>query len=155
MKIRCIESRDADQILQVQDRCPEIAPWTLQDYQRAADGEMAGWVADEGGIVVGFLVARRVAHDFEILNFAVRPDVRQKGIGSLLLQQSFAWGTSLQAENAFLEVRASNLAAQRFYERRGFRITGRRPRYYSSPEEDALLLTATISPQRQGQSGSL
>lgn len=144
MKIRRIKSRDAGQILLIQARCPEIAPWTLQDYQRAAEGEMAGWVADEGGGVAGFLVARRVVHDLEILNFAVRPDARRQGIGSLLLQESFAWGAGFQAERAFLEVRASNLAAQRFYERRGFGVSGRRPKYYSSPVEDALLLTAAL-----------
>jgi len=42
-------------------------------------------------------------------------------------------------------VRASNAAALRFYERHGFQITGRRPRYYDGPIEDALLLTAEIA----------
>ena len=43
-----------------------------------------------------------------------------------------------------LEVRASNIAALRFYEHHSFEIAGRRPRYYTAPVEDALLLTATL-----------
>jgi ribosomal-protein-alanine N-acetyltransferase len=54
------------------------------------------------------------------------------------------WGSAFSAGQAFLEVRASNLAALRFYEQHRFQVTGRRPRYYTAPIEDALLLSAQI-----------
>jgi len=111
----------------------------------AAQGDMAGLVAEENGEVAGFLIARRLANDLEILNFAVRPGARRFGVGRSLLQETLAWGAAFQAEKAFLEVRMSNLAALRFYERNGFEVTGRRPRYYSSPAEDALVLTAVLA----------
>ncbi len=131
-------------ILEIQSASPEVAQWTMWDYNRVARGEMAGWVATEQDEVTGFLVARRVGDDIEILNLAVRPALRQCGIGGALLSVALAWGAELNAQSALLEVRASNLAALHFYQRRGFTVVGRRPRYYVSPIEDALLLSAAI-----------
>ncbi|MGA8871179.1 MAG: ribosomal protein S18-alanine N-acetyltransferase [Candidatus Acidiferrales bacterium] len=145
MIIRPIESRDINTILAIQQASPEVAQWTARDYARVVEGEMAGWVAEENGGVAGFLTARRAASDLEILNFAVRLDVRRRGLGTSLLREAIAWAASFHAENAFLEVRTSNSPALRFYERYGFRLAGRRPRYYAAPVEDALLLTADIA----------
>jgi [ribosomal protein S18]-alanine N-acetyltransferase len=143
--IRALESRDIDAVLAIQSTCPEIAQWTVWDYHRVARGEMAGWVEEEGRELAGFLVARRVSSDLEILNFAVRDAYRRRGIGAELLRSALEWAQSLQVTHAILEVRASNLAALRFYERYKFEVVGRRPRYYTAPIEDALLLTATLT----------
>ena len=151
-------------ILAIQAACPEIAQWTAWDYDRVARGEMAGWVATQdsnvgaeiagedaaeligkGDVdVAGFLVARRLSTELEILNFAVESDWRRCGIGAELLTAALQWAQTFQATQAILEVRASNLAALRFYERHKFEVVGRRPRYYTAPVEDALLLTATL-----------
>ncbi|MGA2508828.1 MAG: ribosomal protein S18-alanine N-acetyltransferase [Candidatus Acidiferrales bacterium] len=144
MNIRPTENDDVDSILAIQAASPEIAQWTANDYSRVARGEMAGWVAEENQSIAGFLVARNVTGEIEILNLAVRPDARRRGIGASLLRESFAWGRAQQAQKVFLEVRASNLAALRLYERHGFQVTGRRPRYYTAPVEDALVLTAAL-----------
>jgi [ribosomal protein S18]-alanine N-acetyltransferase len=144
MNTRLIEDRDVEDVLEIQWASPEIAQWTAQDYARVVAGEMTGWVAEEHATVIGFLVARRVLTDLEILNLAVRPDVRRCGVGATLVREALAWGKELRAEKVLLEVRASNLAALHFYERHGFRATGRRPRYYAGPIEDALLLTGAI-----------
>ena len=141
MNIRSIEERDVDVILAVQKSSPEIAQWAALDYARVARSEMAGWVAEESGKIVGFVIARQIANDVEVLNLAVRPESRRKGIGTSLLRAALTWGRGFHAEKALLEVRASNLAALRFYERHGFEVSGRRPRYYTAPIEDALLLT--------------
>jgi ribosomal-protein-alanine N-acetyltransferase len=143
-QVRLFTPADVEAVVAIQNACPEIAQWTMWDYDRVARGEMAGWVAEEEGKVTGFLVARRVAADLEILNFAVRPDGRRRGIGAALLRAALDWGKSFHAEKAMLEVRASNLVALRFYERFSFQVAGRRPRYYTAPDEDALLLTAPV-----------
>jgi ribosomal-protein-alanine N-acetyltransferase len=143
-QVRLITSADVEAIVETQNACPEIAQWTTWDYDRVARGEMAGWVAEDAGGVRGFLVARRVAAELEILNFAVRADSRRRGIGRALLHAALDWGKSFHAEKAMLEVRASNLAALCFYERFDFQVAGRRLRYYASPVEDALLLTAPV-----------
>jgi ribosomal protein S18 acetylase RimI-like enzyme len=164
LMIRPLESRDVEAILTIQAVCPEIAQWTAWDYDRVARGEMAGWVATENsnvgaedaaavagdaatefaGEVAGFLVARRLSSELEILNFAVESEWRRCGIGAALLGGALQWAQTFQATQAILEVRASNLAALRFYERHKFEVVGRRPRYYTAPVEDALLLTAPL-----------
>jgi [ribosomal protein S18]-alanine N-acetyltransferase len=151
LKIRPLEHADVKIVLEIQNLCAEIAQWSAWDYERVARGEMKGWVAKEGFEIMGFLVARRILQDLEILNFAVRPDSRRQGIGAALLSEVLEWGKSFRSEKAFLEVRASNHAALRFYARFGFEVTGRRPHYYTSPVEDAVLLAANlpIAPQDQ------
>jgi [ribosomal protein S18]-alanine N-acetyltransferase len=143
--IRAFEQRDVDPVLAIQAACPEVAQWTAWDYGRVAEGDMAGWVGEENGEVVGFLVARRIASDIEILNLAVRPPARRRGVGTAILRHGLEWGRSFQAEKALLEVRASNLAALNFYGRHQFEVTARRPRYYMAPIEDALLLTSFLT----------
>ena len=156
MPIRPLESRDVEAILAIQTACPEIAQWTAWDYDRVARGEMAGWIAEEAAnadaqtsdgasaALAGFLVARRVSDELEILNFAVESDSRRCGIGAALLRAALNWAQTFQAAQAILEVRASNAAALRFYTRHKFEVVGRRPRYYTAPVEDALLLTAKL-----------
>jgi ribosomal-protein-alanine N-acetyltransferase len=83
--------------------------------------------------------------ELEILNFAVESNSRRCGIGAALLEEALQWAETFQATQAILEVRASNLAALRFYERHKFEVVGRRPRYYTAPVEDALLLMAILT----------
>jgi [ribosomal protein S18]-alanine N-acetyltransferase len=144
LRSRPIEDLDVKRILAIQATCPEIAQWTTWDYNRVARGEMAGWVVEEQGNVAGFIVARKIADEIEILNFAVSPELRARGIGAMLLQETLAWAKTFEARHAILEVRASNAAALRFYERHNFQTVGRRSRYYNSPIEDALLLSASL-----------
>ncbi len=144
--VRPLIHRDIEDVLAIQALSPEISRWTLWDYDRVARGEMAGWIAEvEGGQLAGFLVARQIATDLEILNFAVRPAARRQGVGAALLGEVRRWAESFGAQQAFLEVRVSNLAALRFYERHNFKVTGRRSRYYTEPIEDGLVLSAAIS----------
>jgi ribosomal-protein-alanine N-acetyltransferase len=144
LKTRLVENRDIDGILAIQTACPEIAQWTERDYEGVARGEMAGWVGEKESSVLGFVVARRVVNEIEVLNFAVSPEARGLGIGAMLLREALTWGTEFGAVQAILEVRASNVLALRFYERHNFQIVGRRARYYTEPTEDALLLTAKL-----------
>lgn len=142
---RPLASADIQEILAIQSASPEIAQWSAADYEHVASGEMAGWVAPAESGIAGFLIARRVAGDLEILNFAVRVSARRKGIGAALLGQALDWSKSFAAEKAFLEVRASNQSAIDFYLRHNFQISGRRPRYYANPAEDALLLESRLA----------
>ena len=144
MDVRRVESCDVEAILAIQAVSPEIAQWTMWDYERVARSEMAGWVAEDDAQVIGFLIARQVVSDIEILNLAVRPDARRCGVGAALLTQAIDWSKTFRAEKALLEVRACNLAALQFYERHHFQVTGRRARYYTAPLDDALVLTLQL-----------
>jgi ribosomal-protein-alanine N-acetyltransferase len=145
LSLRPMAASDADAVVAIQLACPEIAQWTTQDYARLSSAGMVAWVAEVEGSIAGFLVARQIASELEILNLAVRPGARGGGIGHALIQFAFGWGKQFDAKSVFLEVRASNLVALQFYKRHRFEETGRRPQYYSNPVEDALVLTARVS----------
>jgi ribosomal-protein-alanine acetyltransferase len=144
LKVRGLEPGDVDAILSIQAESPEVAQWSRGAYERFAQEKMIGWTAEADGSISGFVTARQVTGDAEILNFAVRSDARRSGVGTLLLNEVLAWAESARIEKIYLEVRESNRAARAFYERRGFHETGRRPRYYEAPTEDALLLALSL-----------
>ena len=90
--------------------------------------------------VVGYIAARAAAGELHINNVAVRESFRRNGIGGLLLSRAVEEGKRLGASSAFLEVRSGNLAAQSLYQKCGFLPIARRPRYYSEPLEDAVVM---------------
>jgi [ribosomal protein S18]-alanine N-acetyltransferase len=90
--------------------------------------------------VAGFCAFWLVVDEIHINNVAIRPALRGQGIGSHLMQRVFEEARRLGARRATLEVRRSNDAARRLYERLGFYIAGKRPSYYTNPVEDALVL---------------
>jgi ribosomal-protein-alanine N-acetyltransferase len=140
LTLRPHSPEDAAGILRISRRSPQAASWPVESYQG-----LPGWVAERDGRVVGFLMARAVADEFEILNVAVAPEDRCGGVGGRLLEAALAFGEQAGARRAFLEVRESNLAAQRFYQRHGFTVIARRPRYYQDPLEDALVMSRALS----------
>lgn len=144
VSIRRLELSDIEDVLAIQRACPEVAQWSALDYEHAAAGEIAGWVFEDESGLSGFLVARSLLAESEILNFAVRPASRRRGIGSQLLQEVVEWSKRGRDRRILLEVRASNVVAQSFYARLGFQIVGRRGRYYSNPTEEALLLDRAL-----------
>jgi ribosomal-protein-alanine N-acetyltransferase len=76
---------------------------------------------------------------------AVREGSRKRGIGTLLLGRALEEAKGRGARRSFLEVRFSNKAAQSLYRRLGFLASDRRPRYYTDPAEDALVMKATLA----------
>lgn len=96
-------------------------------------------VLEIDGQIAGFAVAWRVAGDIQINNIAIRPDLRRQGLGTTLLMHA-ARG---RGGKVFLEVDETNTAAIRFYEKNGFRATGRRRRYYG--DSDAILMERDAS----------
>jgi [ribosomal protein S18]-alanine N-acetyltransferase len=94
--------------------------------------------------IAGFIITRLVAGELHINNVAVRQEFRRQGIAATLLRTVLSEGRTGGARLAFLEVRAGNTAAQGLYHRCGFRVTGRRKRYYREPVEDALLMSLLL-----------
>ncbi|MCA1557315.1 MAG: ribosomal protein S18-alanine N-acetyltransferase, partial [Acidobacteria bacterium] len=94
--------------------------------------------------ILGFIATRMAAGELHINNMAVREGWRKGGIGAQLLGTALKEARRRGARRAFLEVRASNKAAQALYARFGFQLSGRRPKYYTDPLEDALVMTATL-----------
>ena len=94
--------------------------------------------------IVGYVIARGAADEGEILNLAVAPQFRRRGVGCGLGRAILELLGSRGVTAVYLEVRASNAVARSLYEQLGFREVGRRENYYRRPVEDAILLRAAI-----------
>ena len=97
-------------------------------------------VARDGERIAAYAGLWLMVDEAHITTFAVHPDARRQRIGERLLQRLFEIAHEMNAEWLTLEVRASNLAAQKLYEKYGFRRAGVRRRYYSDNNEDALIM---------------
>jgi ribosomal-protein-alanine N-acetyltransferase len=96
-------------------------------------------VAEQEGQVIGYICTWLVADEGQILNVAVHPDHRQRGVGRLLVRETLAETCQRRARSVSLEVRKSNLPAITLYEKLGFREVAVRRGYYENGE-DALLM---------------
>jgi ribosomal-protein-alanine N-acetyltransferase len=96
-------------------------------------------------ILAGYIFARAIAGEAEILNLAVVPEHRQRGLGDGLLGATLGTLAEKGIGTVFLEVRESNEAALRLYGARGFRPVGLRADYYEKPRENALVLRLDLS----------
>lgn len=118
-------------------------PWTRDALERElASGPVSRvYVARTAdGRLVAFCACWVIGDELHINTLAVDPAERRQGIATLLLRKVFAASFADGARRATLEVRESNEAALGLYARLGFHVSARRPRYYSAPEEDALIL---------------
>jgi ribosomal-protein-alanine N-acetyltransferase len=96
--------------------------------------------------VAGFAAFWRVGDEMHINNLAIHPTWRRRGLGGQLLVSVLDRARAMGIRHATLEVRRSNTAAMRLYERQGFRTASVRRGYYSQPEEDALVLALDLEP---------
>jgi tRNA threonylcarbamoyl adenosine modification protein YeaZ/ribosomal-protein-alanine acetyltransferase len=95
---------------------------------------------EPGGALVGFCACWMIFDELHVNSFAVTPSWRRRGAATRLLRTVFAEALASGATSATLEVRASNVAARRLYEKLGFSVEGIRRDYYQAPREDALVL---------------
>jgi [ribosomal protein S18]-alanine N-acetyltransferase len=100
--------------------------------------------------VAGFAAFWRVVDEMHINNLAVHPAWRSRGLGRRLLVEVMAAAARMGVRRATLEVRRSNLPAQRLYASAGFRVVGVREGYYTQPVEDALVLSTTVESAASG-----
>ncbi len=100
----------------------------------------------EGERLLGYLALSSVLDEGTIDNVAVEPSLRRRGLGARLMEAALEEAARQSLSFVTLEVRESNGAAQALYRRYGFLPVGRRRRYYSLPEEDAILMTKVMKP---------
>jgi ribosomal-protein-alanine N-acetyltransferase len=126
-------------------------PWSINAFFTELDRPMSHlWVAQQEGGVRGYICFWIFAQEIHLMNLAVHPLWRRTGVGSRLLHQMIEIGSSHNAESAFLEVRPSNRAARSFYNKAGFRETGRRPGYYDDTQEDAIIMAMSLTAEATG-----
>lgn len=116
-------------------------PWSEKSIASELNNELAFWlVAVENGCVAGYIGSQTVLDETDMMNVAVHPDFRRRGIAEALV---IALVENLKQKGSrclTLEVRASNAPAIALYEKLGFSEIGRRKNYYRNPREDALIL---------------
>jgi ribosomal-protein-alanine N-acetyltransferase len=129
--------------VQLIERASFTTPWPPQAYrQELESNRLAAYLVGLiGGEVVAYGGIWLMVDEAHVTTFAVHPRYRRRRIGERLLLSLLDLSVDRHAREATLEVRLSNLAARRLYEKYGFRPVGIRPRYYSDNGEDALIMT--------------
>jgi [ribosomal protein S18]-alanine N-acetyltransferase len=94
----------------------------------------------EEGVLVGYLIVSRYVDAWHVMNVAVEPEHRSRGIGAMMIERLFELTADDARRGYTLEVRVSNATAIRLYERLGFRARGIRRGYYTDNREDALIM---------------
>jgi ribosomal-protein-alanine acetyltransferase len=126
------------------------APWTPDNFREAIAAGYSARVGEREGRIVAYGVLMLAPGEAQLLNLSVVPDARRGGLGSELLAQFLDDARRLGAEQVFLEVRESNVAAISLYERAGFVAVARRESYYPAASEgtrreDALVMRHGLS----------
>jgi ribosomal-protein-alanine N-acetyltransferase len=143
-RIRPASLADVPALAELERQCFSD-PWTAAGIQETIQYETArAFVAGEEDKLVGYVLARISGEEGEILDLAVLPDKRRRGIGSSLLQAVRQEMEAAGVRELFLEVRESNAAAIALYRTQGFLPVGMRTRYYRNPPEDALVLRTAL-----------
>ena len=135
-----MNSSHVDQIAQLEKLCFSD-PWSANSIATELDNKLAFWlVATEEERVAGYIGSQTVMDETDMMNVAVHPDYRRKGIAEALVNTLVERLQKMGSHCLTLEVRASNVTAITLYEKLGFSEIGRRKNYYRNPREDALIL---------------
>lgn len=158
VRVRTARPEDAERLYALEVSIEGAPHWSQPAWRQMLtartpleDAERAVWVAEQAERVIGFIVGGRVREIAEIESIAVAPEMRGRGVARAMLGELIEWARTRDAEELVLEVRESNVPARSLYASAGFQEQGRRPRYYHSPAEDALLLGLRLRPSLEAK----
>lgn len=141
IKIEKMTLEDAKKAYEIECQCFSC-PHSLSDFEMEAQRDISYFaLAKEGEEIVGYCGIVDVSKEGNISTFAVREDMRNKGIGSMLFRHIIDYAKEKEMEFVTLEVRKTNIPAIKVYESLGFKQVGLRKDYYRKPKEDALIMT--------------
>lgn len=144
--IRKFLPQDAQALMAIAQESPEAASWSLESYLKlSAERGSVALIAENGAETSGFLIGRGVADQAEVLNLAVRRNVRRRGQGTALLAAALREFGLQDVRSVYLEVRESNTGAIAFYECHGFTKTDLRKAYYRNPDESAITMEKKLT----------
>ncbi len=123
-------------------------PWSRGMFSEDLARPFSRPIVAEGpsGEILGYAVCWNVAGESHLLNIAVHPGSRGRGVGRALVRECIRRGARAGSDRIHLEVRVGNEEAQRLYRKCGFGFAGIRKKYYTDTGEDALLLSREIRP---------
>lgn len=116
-------------------------PWSLSSIASELNNRLSFWlVAMEDERVVGYVGSQTVLGETDMMNIAIHPEYRKRGIAIELISNLMRELAEQGSHSLMLEVRASNEPAKSLYGKLGFEAVGTRKNYYRNPKEDALIL---------------
>lgn len=128
------------QVAQLEKACFSD-PWSEKSVASELNNPLSLWlVAEEAGQVAGYVGSQTVLGETDMMNLAVHPDFRRRGVGEALVAALVEGLKARESHRLTLEVRASNAPARALYEKLGFRQIGLRKNYYRNPREDGYIL---------------
>ncbi|WP_370148239.1 ribosomal protein S18-alanine N-acetyltransferase [Exiguobacterium profundum] len=150
VKIRRMTWLDVEEVTKVEEASFAI-PWTKEAFmnEMLRNEQAVYFVAVHDKRVVGFVGVWMIVDEGHITNIAVLPELRGQGIGNQLLAELVAFAKSKGLVGLTLEVRVSNVGAQKLYEQFGFMQAGRRRRYYQDNNEDAYIYWAKLGSESE------
>jgi ribosomal-protein-alanine N-acetyltransferase len=149
LQLASIDSIDLESILAIEQHSFQW-PWGRISFegelrsQNACNYVVKSAEGQTCGQIIAYAFLRLAGDELHILKIAVAPAWRGHGIATWLLERCFTMGFGQGARSAHLDVRPSNHAAVGFYQKLGFEIIGRRPKYYQDSKEDALLMSKNL-----------
>ncbi|HBB27811.1 MAG TPA: ribosomal-protein-alanine N-acetyltransferase [Clostridiales bacterium] len=140
ISIREVKHEDLDDILEIENASFSV-PWSRKAFESELLNNMALYICLEcDDKVVAYVGIWKIYDEGHITNVAVLPNYRGLGLSKLLLNYLFDVCNKNDIFRLTLEVRESNAVAIKLYEQLGFINTGKRPKYYSNPIEDAIIM---------------
>ena len=140
MKITNMTAAHVSSVAELEKVCFS-APWSENSVASELNNPLALWlVAVENDRLAGYIGSQSVEGEADVMNVAVHPDFRRRGIAEELCRQLVSVLNERDVHSLTLEVRASNAPAIALYEKLGFTLVGCRPNYYRHPKEDALIM---------------
>jgi ribosomal-protein-alanine N-acetyltransferase len=147
MKLRLTDAEDAG-VLHILHAEAFPEPWAAPEIERLMRILGGFGILAEDETPLGFILARAVAGEAEILTLAVAPQARRQGVGRTLVEAAAAEASRRGAHTLFLEVAEDNPAAIALYEATDFQAAGLRRAYYARPDArpaDALVLRRPLN----------
>ena len=121
------------------------SPWSLNALRSEIENPVSHlWALEMGRFLSGYICFWMFGGEIQLINLAVHPHDRGKGLGHYLLTRMIETGLSKGIGHIWLEVRPSNVAARNLYERLGFEEAYRRPGYYPDTREDAIVMSLNL-----------
>jgi [ribosomal protein S18]-alanine N-acetyltransferase len=143
INIRPMIEPDLDAVLAI-EQVSFSSPWKRDHFlHEIAAPHSYPFVTECGGVVAGYVCVTVLFEEAQILNIAVDPGMRGRGIARMLLERALSLAREKGADVIALEVRASNVAAITLYEQCGFTRTGLRQKYYEG-RDDAVLMEKNL-----------
>jgi len=122
------------------------SPWNLRSFlEEVANPVSRLTAALNSERLSGYACFWLYAGELHLMNIAIRPEERCRGLGGMLLERVLETGRNWGASFAWLEVRPSNLMARMLYARAGFKRSGLRKNYYRDTREDAIIMSLDLS----------